>query len=82
MKNYKNKGLGIVYGFAIIFFHAIGHWLTEQYMHDEGFHQFVVNLKNAIFSYFNSNIPLEVTIWVAGFMFVMMLISSFWKYSE
>lgn len=80
MKNFKHKGMGIVYGFLIIFVHAIGHWLTEQYIHDESFHQFVINLKNTIFSYFNSNIPLEVTIGVAGFMFVMMLVSSFWKY--
>lgn len=82
MNKFKNKGMGIIYGFAIILFHAVGHWLTIQYKYDESFHQFVINLKNAVFSYFNSNIPLEVTIGISGFMFIMMIISSFWKYSE
>ena len=82
MNKFKNKGMGVIHGFAIILFHAVGHWLTIQYKYDESFHQFVINLKNVIFSYFNSNIPLEVTIGITGFMFIMMIISSFWKYSE
>lgn len=82
MKNYKNKGMGIIYGFGVILFHAIGHWLTVQYKQDEGFHQFVINFKNAIFSYFNSNIPLEVTIGISSFMIVMIIISGFWKYND
>ncbi len=82
MKYSKNKGMGFLYGFAIILFHAVGHWLTMQYKYDESFHQFVINLKNAVFNYFNSDIPLGITIGVSGFMFVMMLISSVWKYSE
>lgn len=80
MKNYKNKGMGFVWGFAIIFIHAIGHWLTEQYQYDASFHKFIVDFKSMVFNYFNSGIPLKVTIFVSAFMLIMLLVSCVWKY--
>ena len=82
MKNYENKGAGIFYGFGIILFHAVGHWLTVQYQCDAGFKHFVINFKNMVFSYFNSNIPLKVTIVVSAVIMVMIVISGFWKYND
>lgn len=82
MNKFKNRGMGIIYGFGIILFHAVGHWLTVQYQCDAGFKQFVINFKNMVFSYFNSNIPLKVTIGVSAFMFIMMLVSAVWKYND
>lgn len=82
MKYSKNKGLGYIYGFVVILFHAVGHWMTEQYRYDAGFHDFVINLKSTIFSYFNSSIPLKVTIGLTAFMLLMSIVSTFWKYSD
>lgn len=82
MKNYKNKGMGIFYGFLIIFINAIGHWLTVQYQEDKGFKDFVVSLKNMVFNYFNSSIPLKVTITISAVILVMMIVSGFWHYSD
>lgn len=81
MNKFKNKGMGIVYSFVVIFIHAIGHWLTEEYIHDVAFHKIVVNFKSMVFNYFNSSIPLEVTIFVSAVMIVMMFVSAFWKYN-
>ena len=80
MNKFKNKGMGIVYSFVVIFVHAIGHWLTEEYMHDVEFHKFVVNFKSMVFNYFNSSIPLKVTIFVSAFMLFMIIVSCVWKY--
>lgn len=82
MKNYKNKGMGIVYGLLIILFHAVGHWLTVQYNCDKGFHQFVIIFKDMVFSYFNSNIPLDITIGISAIMIIMSIISGIWKYND
>ena len=82
MKYNKNKGLGYIYGFIVILFHAVGHWMTDQYQYDAGFHKFVINLKDTIFSYFNSSIPLKVTIGLTAFMLVMSIVSTFWKYND
>ena len=82
MKYNKNKGLGYIYGFIVILFHAVGHWMTDQYQYDAGFHKIVINLKDTIFSYFNSSIPLKVTIGLTAFMLVMSIVSTFWKYND
>ena len=82
MKKFKNKGMGFICGFGIILFHAVGHWLTEQYQYDEGFHRFIVDVKSAIFHYFNSGIPLKITIGVSAFMVVMSIVSAFWRYND
>ena len=82
MKNYKNKGMGIFYGFLIIFINAIGHWVTVQYQDDSGFRRFIDSLKNMVFNYFNSSIPLKVTISVSAVILIMMIISGFWHYGD
>lgn len=82
MKQYKNKGVGVFYGFLIIFVNAIGHWLTVQYQEDKGFKDFIVSFKDMVFNYFNSSMPLKVTISVSAVILIMMIVSSFWRYND